>query len=235
MMKKIIIVLLFLTCSLVQAQYISGKIIYGEKINKEFLRKIKISKKNKRQTLRLLKKQKKQVKFLEYTLSFNQNKSVFHYPETMPNDNGMDLKMLRMASGANGVFYNDLTSNIKLRQKDAFGTKWIIKEKIDTLNWEIGNETRIIKGYRCIKATTVINLNRRVRGEVTAWFCPDLPFQLGPLGFSGLPGMILGLKRHFYYFYAKEINLSKKPLQIKKPKDGKLVTQEEYFEEIKEL
>jgi hypothetical protein len=45
MMKKIIIVLLFLTCSLVQAQYISGKIIYGEKINKEFLRKIKISKK----------------------------------------------------------------------------------------------------------------------------------------------------------------------------------------------
>jgi GLPGLI family protein len=118
----------------------------------------------------------------------------------MGNDNGINLEMLRMVSAAKGTFYNNLKTTTKLHQKDAFGKQWRIKQKTDTVQWEIENETRIIKGYRCRKATTIIDFNHRKRGEVTAWFCPDLPFQFGPLGFAGLPGLIFRIKTCWLLF-----------------------------------
>ena len=86
-------------------------------------------------------------------------------------------------------------------------TNWILYESLEKPNWIITDETDIILGFPCIKATT----NFRGR-EWIAFFTPDIPVQEGPWKLYGLPGLILKAydsKRHYFY-EAKDIN-SKSP------------------------
>ena len=86
-------------------------------------------------------------------------------------------------------------------------TNWILYESLEKPNWVITDETDIILGFPCIKATT----NFRGR-EWIAFFTPDIPIQEGPWKLYGLPGLILKAydsKRHYFY-EAKDIN-SKSP------------------------
>ena len=86
-------------------------------------------------------------------------------------------------------------------------TNWILYESLEKPNWVITDETDIILGFPCIKATT----NFRGR-EWIACFTPDIPVQEGPWKLYGLPGLILKAydsKRHYFY-EAKDIN-SKSP------------------------
>ena len=86
-------------------------------------------------------------------------------------------------------------------------TNWILYESLEKPNWVITDETDIILGFPCIKATT----NFRGR-EWIAFFTPDIPIQEGPWKLYGRPGLILKAydsKRHYFY-EAKDIN-SKSP------------------------
>jgi len=59
-------------------------------------------------------------------------------------------------------------------------------EDIPIQQWEIHEETAIVAGYQCQKATT------RFRGRsYVAWFTPEIPINNGPWKFGGLPGLIL--------------------------------------------
>ena len=82
-------------------------------------------------------------------------------------------------------------------------TNWILYESLEKPNWVITDETDIILGFPCIKATT----NFRGR-EWIAFFTPDIPVQEGPWKLYGLPWLILKAydsKRHYFY-EAKDIN-----------------------------
>ncbi len=61
---------------------------------------------------------------------------------------------------------------------------------VDTLqkmdNWEILNDTSTILGFKCQQA--VINYKQ---DKYYAWFTTQLPYNAGPEGFRGLPGLIL--------------------------------------------
>ena len=54
------------------------------------------------------------------------------------------------------------------------------------MQWEIGDSTKTILGYDCIKAHT--NYHGR---DWTVWFTPEIPLQEGPWKLCGLPGLIL--------------------------------------------
>jgi GLPGLI family protein len=54
------------------------------------------------------------------------------------------------------------------------------------LEWAISDETKIIAGFSCIKATVAY-----AGRSYIAWFTPDIPIPLGPYKFSGLPGLII--------------------------------------------
>src|SRR5690606_19858901 len=62
----------------------------------------------------------------------------------------------------------------------------LVKDNFLPINWNITQETKIIAGYKCIKATT----NFRGR-DWTAWFTPDIPVPVGPWKLRGLPGLII--------------------------------------------
>lgn len=59
-------------------------------------------------------------------------------------------------------------------------------EQLAEMQWEIGDSTKTILGYDCIKAHT--NYHGR---DWTVWFTPEIPLQEGPWKLCGLPGLIL--------------------------------------------
>lgn len=54
------------------------------------------------------------------------------------------------------------------------------------INWTVGEETKSILGYECVKAEA--DYHGR---HWTVWFAPDISVPFGPWKLNGLPGMIL--------------------------------------------
>lgn len=75
------------------------------------------------------------------------------------------------------------TSNVDSRE-------FFIYDKVPKPDWVIEEtQTKIIAGYKCIKATGIF------RGsKVIAYFAKDLPYSTGPFKFYGLPGLILDIR-----------------------------------------
>jgi GLPGLI family protein len=83
------------------------------------------------------------------------------------------------------------------RKKSFIGSNVFQKSK-NIENWKITNESKLIDNFLCFKATNIKKVDA-VNGKifnhpVTAWFCPKIPFQLGPNGYGNLPGLILELQ-----------------------------------------
>lgn len=61
--------------------------------------------------------------------------------------------------------------------------------------WKITKETKIINGYKAIKATSdsyeISKDDPYYFGEVIAWFTTEIPISAGPGRYAGLPGLIL--------------------------------------------
>ena len=83
------------------------------------------------------------------------------------------------------------------------------------------------------KATTIEKVLTKEKPKIyliTAWYCPKINAPFGPIGFSGLPGLILELEKNNMRYYASNIELNpKKIVKVKKPTRGKKITKEEYY------
>jgi GLPGLI family protein len=168
----------------------------------------------------------------KYILKFNDSLSSFEAIESMNlNPKEEAIEQLRQSFFLyKFTFYNN-KSNLLYRE---------IEPKlytIDTLKyqWEITRETKAIDNYQCIKAF----LNEEItnsKGEVktrtiTAWFSPYMPFSFGPMGYSGLPGLILELELLGNKYVAKKIDFTNKKIDIIYPK-GKFISIKENRERM---
>ena len=93
--------------------------------------------------------------------------------------------------------------------------------------WKPVNEFKTISGYRCQKATFISSGG----DEVTAWFTEEIPFSVGPLPLSGLPGLIMEYHnpKSKRFFRATTISSTNIPEQnFRKWLSGPIVTKAEY-------
>lgn len=126
-----------------------------------------------------------------------------------------------------GFIYSLNIIENSLRSRD-IGFKYV-KEKIPQIKWIISNESKIIREYKCQKATG----NFRGR-NYTAWFAVEIPLPYGPWKLNGLPGLILEAydTNKEVYFYFKSIKYPIHNIRIKIPKpdieDKKWMSLEEY-------
>ena len=92
----------------------------------------------------------------------------------------------------------------------SLGKGIMLKEELKK-NWELHNETKMIDGYLCYKATNVKKVENEIKvfnHPVIAWYCPKLPYNYGPNGYSNLPGLILELQVRNVVYGAKKIDLN---------------------------
>lgn len=232
-MKKIIIInLVSLFVSNIQAQKVQGTVIYKKenlslkytKDKKKHLSETKLKK-----FAEMEKSINKANKVLAYDLVFNNEESTF---EVQPFMESPDQRFLKFALGpeVKGVFYT--SKKERFRKMNTFGEDFLIY--YPKLKWELKNETKKIGNYLAYKATTVEKVLTSGKPKIyliTAWYCPNINAPFGPIGFSGLPGLILELEKNKMRYYASKIELNpKKAVKVKKPTKGKKITMLEYNE-----
>lgn len=111
-----------------------------------------------------------------------------------------------------------------------FIDRYYYDEAMPDIKWELGNETKIICGYKCRNAFA------KFRGrDWTAWYATDIPQNNGPWKFGNLPGLILRVEDSKGEHVFEAVTLRKKsnrfgPLDL----DYMKTTREKYNEAFAE-
>jgi len=171
----------------------------------------------------------------EFELYFDKSKSIFKLVDKIDlDDQSVEYKIARGLS--NDLFYRDLLKKEKINQTTSNDELFNVIKPIDEYKWIITNETKVIDGYTCYKATCQYNTydeNRKkpLSFNPIVWFAPSLPYSFGPSGLDGLPGLVLeGTFNGRLYFYATKISFNDKTLiKLDRPIHGKYVDETDFL------
>lgn len=167
---------------------------------------------------------------VQFVLDFSKNESTFQFSRA-----NKELTLLyniaTLIGGGKGVYYTNVTDSIHVQQRKAFGKEYIIESMTDKFQWELLNETKIIEGYTCYKAKTFkmlyVTENELASREVEAWYSKELPVSHGPIGYEGLPGLIMEL-REGRFMYTLQKLVFDKSVEILKPVKGEIISEKAF-------
>ncbi|MEZ4855091.1 MAG: GLPGLI family protein [Gelidibacter sp.] len=169
----------------------------------------------------------------KFLLQSSMEESLFYSNVQMSTEETKNDYLAKRYSGANDTYYCNLKTKTGLKQTEAFGSYFLIDISNNSTNWVITKETKRISGFNCFKANKILEIEN-YKGEnkevsITAWYCPEINISSGPLGYFGLPGLILELQTAKMIYYATTIKINAdKNLKIEMPINGKRVTQKEF-------
>ncbi|MFD2201293.1 GLPGLI family protein [Shivajiella indica] len=169
-------------------------------------------------------------------LIFNQTESLFKPvpPDENPFDQGPGNdgpRVMRMV--LQNETYLNRDEDMFTQLKEFMGKKYIIKKESNRLPWKLGDETKEIQGYLCKNAFFTDESER----EVMAWYTEEIRLPIGPETYHGLPGLILevAINKDDMVIFADKIDLrALKKNELKLPKGGQEVTDEEYRAMVEE-
>lgn len=210
---------------------------------------------------RLSEAQKKQVKArlknrLEktYTLDFNKEASIFEEEEKLDAMSGATDSWGK--NFARGKQYKNVKDNQLVQKQEFYGKRFLVVDKLEPINWQLGKETKKIGNYTCFKAIASIptqhlewynfswsELRKQQDTDeetpeiemtaVEAWYTPQIPVSHGPAEFWGLPGLILEVSAGNTVMLCSEIQMSpEKKVKIEAPTKGKEITKSDYKKTI---
>jgi len=192
----------------------------------------------------------------EFVLVFNKEESVFTEEEQLDAISGAtDSWGKNFAAGEN---YKNIKSNSQVQQQEFYGKKFLVKDKLQKIDWTLGNETKKIGNYTCYKATTFIPTDdllwysfswSRMRStddnqdtedeknnipevdvtQIEAWYTLQIPVGHGPSEYWGLPGLIFEVSAGGTTMLCSKIIINPdESIEIEAPKKGTKVTKNEY-------
>lgn len=152
----------------------SGKIVYERRTNLE--------KRYTDKRMRRMITEENKIKMESFSFYFNDTVSVFK-----PILSDVQDPMGWMTS--KNSYLQSLKTEKQLIVFNLFGQNTYIKDSLPQRNWKITENKRNICGYECRKAIYQKNDSTRIY----AWYSPEIVPSVGPEGFCGLPGTILGI------------------------------------------
>ena len=191
----------------------------------------------------------------EFVLVFNKQESVFTEEEQLDAISGAtDSWGKNFAAGEN---YKNVKTNAQIQQQEFYGKKFLVKDKLQKIDWTLGKESKQIGNYLCFKATSFIPTddllwysfswsrmkstdnqdaedkeNNEPEVDVTqieAWYTPQIPVGHGPSEYWGLPGLILEVSAGETTMLCSKIVINPvEAIEIEAPKKGTTVTKNEY-------
>lgn len=169
-----------------------------------------------------------EYELMKFTLKYDKSNSSFTLNRNVPkNKKWFNYAKILSENYDNTWYQNFLTKESIVNKTIGSKQYQVVYDRMS--NWELTEETKIIQGYTCYKATRKeINKIKRLSITYTAWFAPEIPASYGPIGNGGLPGMILQLKKpNVVVFTVKKITLNKKGIKIQTPKNGEKINIEQ--------
>lgn len=164
------------------------------------------------------------------TLKFNSKESIYYLDFDISKMYGT-ANLTRIFGGSDNLIYYNQENKEYLSETLILEYPVIISK--EPIQWEISNEeTKLINGYLCKKAirkrSEINDAGLAKKAELTAWFCPEIPFNFGPERFHGLPGLVLECNSNIVKFELEKITWHKEELKINKPNSGEIISEEEF-------
>lgn len=129
----------------------------------------------------------KKYSISNWDFSFDRNRSLYKKHKKSTETESSPLFDFYEAS--DNELYSDYFKQGRTIKKRILGDDYLLNDTIPHVDWKIMHDVRDIAGYECRKAVGVINDTV----YVVAFYTDEILMRGGPEGFSGLPGMILGL------------------------------------------
>lgn len=178
-------------------QIVAGKIVFERKTNLE-------KKFNDARMKKMLGEENK-IKVELFDFYFNDTCSIF---KPIVSD---EADPFSWTTTRNTVYHN-FNSDQKLSVLNLMGQLVYVTDTIEPRTWKVTESTRNIAGFNCYKAIWQKDDSTRIY----AWFSPDIVPTVGPEGFSGLPGAILGLATEDggIIYFAKSVEILTPPNEV---------------------
>ena len=162
--------------------------------------------------------------------------TLFFKEENNSLDNSMLERTILVFAKYMGKIYT--LENTTFTETKLLGNNIYVKDK-PNYNWKIEHETKKIDNFLCYKATGIYKVShgeKTFHHPITAWFCPQIPYKSGPIGYDGLNGLILELQVRNVVYGLRKINFeSNEKLDLSETKKFKMLTPEEYEKKLREL
>ena len=190
-----------------------------------------------------------------YVLNFNKEESFFKEADKLDAMSGATDSWGK--NFAAGDQYKNVKTNTQIQDQEFYGKRFLVKDKLQPIQWVMGTETKQIGSYTCFKATASIptdeltwysfswdklrrgNATETVESEtvepeipmteVEAWYTPQIPVGHGPSEFWGLPGLILEVSAGDTTMLCSKLVINpEEDLKIEAPDKGKETTKKDY-------
>ncbi|RLD60550.1 MAG: hypothetical protein DRI95_15360 [Bacteroidetes bacterium] len=187
-MKKHFIFIFFLTNVVFAQKY--NRATYDIKIDKTKLSKFMLERKLDIDVQQLTLYMVDGANRSSLLLYFNKESSLCQVEEELSLGNNIPVAkgVLTFLNVADDIYYNSKV-NTYYEKRGSDDYTHLAKLDAMKIDWKLAEETKNVKGYNYRKATATF-LKNEIEYQVQAWFCPNIPVQLGPSFFNGLPGLI---------------------------------------------
>lgn len=192
-----------------------------------------------------------------FILSFNREESVFNEEEKVDAISGATDSW--GSNFSRGKQYKNIKKNSLVQAQEFYGKKFLVKDKLQKIEWKVGSETKKIGQYMCFKATASIPTAELTwfdfswgnvpnptaekkesdkepeikMTQVEAWYTLQIPIGHGPAEYWGLPGLILEVSAGNTTMLCSKIVMNpKEKIKIEAPEKGKEITKNNYQETI---
>lgn len=248
-MNKLVKIISFVVLTVttnIMAQDFQGIATY--KSQRKFDIKLDSTQMNSEMQQRMMAMMKKQFE-KTHILTFNKEESIYKEDEQLEAPKPQGMVMVMIETGGSDVMYKNTKERRYVNQNESFSKLFLIRDKLEDIKWELGNETKNIGDYTCYKATFKREVEVRQSGisvngdkdldeeikpeikeiTVTAWYTPQIPVNTGPAQYHGLPGLILEVSDGTTTMMCSKVVLNpEKTVEIKEPTKGQKVTQKKY-------
>ena len=193
-----------------------------------------------------------------YVLTFNKEESMFKEVDKLDAMSGATDSWGK--NFAAGDQYKNVKDNAQIQDQEFYGKRFLVKDKLQPIEWIMGTESKQIGNYMCFKATASIPTEEltwysfswssnaipveNAEGEtaevpeipmteVEAWYAPQIPVSHGPSEYWGLPGLILEVSAGDTTMLCSKLVINpQEKVEIEAPDKGKEITKKAYQETI---
>lgn len=260
LIKKLIVVFFTLIASFLQAQNFQGEAIYQSKrFFEEGSFKVSLGSQDPALEKRIQESMKKAFE-KTYELHFNTTEALYQEEEKLEAPKNAGSGFMTVVSVGGEKSYRNIKSKIVIEEEEFFSKEFIVSDTLTAFDWKLSNEQKKIGSYTCMKATATIavtaeqlkNYEEQLAKQskestqlltltapkvriIEAWYAPEIPVNVGPAEYWGLPGLIMEVHDDDLVLLCTKVTLNpKERKKIEQPKKGKKVTKAAYDKIVEE-
>lgn len=130
------------------------------------------------------------------------------------------------------IVYMNLDSKRKIIERMLYEKKYLVHEDLIFLDWNITEEKKQIGKYTCTKAIYEPRSDYTYDPPriIEAWFTNEIENNHGPMGFGGLPGLILELRNGGAKIVMDKIISGAHSVKVTEPKEGEKISKQDFVD-----